>query len=77
VPIHSQFFSSQWTFHFSGHEYHWTKRGNLKDSKGDVIATFEPRRFSWRKVGTLWVKDNVDGEMLAVIIETAMILQYQ
>jgi len=45
----------------------------LKDSKGTVIAVFDPRRFGWKKVGTLSVKeDQIDK--LDVIIGTALII---
>ena len=73
VPVHSQFFSSRWLFHYQKQEYHWSQGRNLKDSKGETIAIFEPRRFSWRKVGTLSIKRH-EVDKLPVIIETAIII---
>ena len=75
VSVHSpHFFSTDWSFHHAGQEYHWSRNYNLMDSNDNLIAVFEPRRFSWRKVGTLTVKKHEVGN-LDVIIGTAMIVQ--
>ena len=74
VYVHShRILSSEWSFEHAGEEYHWTAERNLKDSKGNVIAVFDPRRFGWKKVGTLSVKeDQIDK--LDVILGTALII---
>ena len=75
VTVHSpHFFSSNWSFHHAGREYHWSRNYNLKDSRDNLIAIFDPRRFSWRKVGTLSVKKH-EVSNLDVIIGTVMIVQ--
>lgn len=75
INIHSpHFFSANWSFHHAGHEYHWTRNNNLRDSNDNLIAMLEPRRFSWHKVGTLSVKKHQVGN-LDVIMGTAVIVQ--
>jgi len=62
-------------FRYNDRDFVWTNETKLTDSTGKVIALFERKRFSWKKLGRLTIENDEIG-MRDVIMATAIAVQF-